>query len=364
MRNPRLVLIYIVAYLAILAGGCVSDPNAPAASGVISSGNQKAYVLCEGIWNMDNSRIDCYDLAKDSLFENIFAAANPGLHIGDLAFSFARFGDTAFVSVTTAGVIYAIRLSDFRSCGMIKLDGDPAPRKIFIQNREKAYITNLYDSSVTVFNPTTLALYPTKIQVGPAPEGITGAGDMLFVANSGYGDYLADKPLAGTISVINTTNNSVITNMYCGPNPIELLYNKSNRRLYAVYYHLPSAKDSVGGIVEYNIDDFSEIRRFRCSAHSLKQNNAGDTLYYLNNDGLWSVPIGQRALSAEKIIDNPTRTHMWYSVSISPFDNSFWIGNAKTYAVKGEIIVYSSGDLSQPKFRFPTGINPNSVLFY
>ena len=353
----------MLAFLTLWASGCVSDPNAPAA-GVISTGNQKAYVLCEGIWNMDNSRIDCYDISRDSLFVNIFAAANPGLHLGDLAYLFARFGDTAFVSVTTAGAIYAIRLSDFRSVGMIELCGDPAPRKIYIQNREKAYITNLYDSSVTMFNPSTLTLYPERIRVGPAPEGIAGTDDLVFVANSGYGDYLADKPLAGTISVINTNTNKVIANLYCGPNPIELLYNKFNRRLYAVYYHLPSAKDSVGGIVEYNIDDFSEIRRFRCSAHSIRQSPAGDTLYYLNNDGLWAIPTGSREFASAKIIDNPNKSHIWYSVSISPFDGSFWIGNAKTYAVKGEIIVYSAQDLTAPKFRFPTGINPNSVLFY
>jgi hypothetical protein len=313
---------------------------------------------------MDNSRIDCFNCDNDTLSVNIFSSANPGFHLGDLAYSFARLGDTVFVSVTTAGVIYAVHLPDFKAVGMIKLAGDPAPRKIYIQNKSRAYITNLYDSSVTIFNPTDFTIISDKIRVGPAPEGITGRDDLLFVANSGYGDYFANKPLAGTISVINTESNRVITNLYCGPNPVELLYNKANQRLYAVYYNLPSMADSVGGIVEYNTDDFTETRRIHFSAHSLAVNPSGDTLLFLNKEGLFIIDLHTSAFVPKLIISNPNPNHLWYSVAVSKYDNSIWIGNSRNYAVNGEIIVYNNSDYSAPRFRFNTGINPNTILFY
>ncbi len=72
----------------------------------------------------------------------------------------------------------------------------------------KVYVTNNVSNSVSVINTSTHAVTNT-ISVGTAPRGIRVHGTDLYVANYGSGSYGSVPTAAGTISVIDSTTNTV-----------------------------------------------------------------------------------------------------------------------------------------------------------
>ena len=353
------IFIFLLSFLAI---SCVKEPGSPVQQNYSELRKDGVFILCEGVWGLDNSSIARYNLANRTLIPDFFSASNEGMILGDLANDIVIKGDTAFVAVTSAMTIEKFLVSSGKSFGRLILSGRRAPRKLLIYDDKNAYVTDLYSHSVIHFNPL-LMKYIDEIPVGPAPEAIASDGIYLYVANSGYGDYLKTHPKAGTISVIDVLSEKEIRNFYAGPNVTELLINRKRNSIFAAYRNVPSAKNETGGVVEFSLSELKEKKRWSVNTLRIAFTNSSDTLLILNDTCLVYVDLIANDKIVNTLISNPKPNEKWYSVAVAP-DNSIWIGNAKNYQINGELLIYSHFIKEQLFNPIPLGVNPGKILFY
>jgi len=362
LKNRAALLINLsYVFMAALFFGCI-EPPVPNDERHNTIGPSSALVLCEGLWHMDNSSLTRFDLNSHDIIADYFQYSNPELKLGDLANHFILQGDTAFIVVTTAKTIEIINARTGKWLGRIVFEGKRAPRRIALASDSTAWVSDLYSHSISEIDTRNFKILRNVVPCGPAPEGIFCYDNFVYVANSGYGDYLADEPKAGAISIIETTSGTEIGSITNLPDVVELIGNTDKLRLYAVYYNLPKYPDSLGGIVEIDLLNRREIRRWRIDASAAALTPSGDTLMFFTNAGLEMLDLRFENPQPQLLIAKTNPNDYWYSLSIAT-DGSIWLGNAKNYCIAGEVIVFSKDDLLNPKYRFDTGINPNTILF-
>jgi DNA-binding beta-propeller fold protein YncE len=355
-------IVFIVLLLSTLLLSCIKQPTEPLHT-YSTTGKNGAFILSEGIWGMDNSLLSRYSFDNDSIITNYYEFANPGLRLGDLANDIVIWKQTAYIVVTTARTIEAIDIMTGKSKGRLILDGRRAPRKIAILSDSLAAVTDLYDHSLTLFNPSTFKTIKEHVLTGPAPEGIQAYGSNFYVVNSGYGDYLQAVPKASTISVIDAYSGNEHRNIPTGINPMEVVINPVKSRLYVAYYNLPSKPDSLGGIIEYDLLTLTELNRWRCQVRSLCLSATGDSLFFLSRNGVDLIDLQKKEIP-KTIISNPKLTDIWYSLAYSQIRNALWVGNSRNHQISGEILIYSISYPASPLRRFYVGLNPGKIVFY
>ena len=360
-------LIYISAL--IIAVSCIKAPENPANSGFEDSKNG-VFVLCEGLLGHDNSSLVRYEAASGSITQNFFRNSNTGQYLGDTANDIVLKGDTAFVVISTPGIIEIFNITSGNSLGRIILPEGSTPRHISIINDSTAYVSDLYDNSITKFNPRNFEILRARINTGPNPEEIVHFGNFLFIANSSLGAFNQDDPKSRTIAVLDITTDNVVKHIKSGPNTVELELNEANNKLYAGYYNI-YRQDSLGGIIEYDLSTFEETAHWRLHPYNLELSPDGSELFFFDQPpkgftserwkGLCKINLAADDPEVQKLTENKKENEYWYSLGISPANESIWIGNAKNYQIEGEILEYNNGSLT---YQFKTGINPNNIIFY
>lgn len=320
---------------------------------------KSVFILCEGQWGLGNSRLDEINLENFEVNKDIYGKINNNSFLGDIANDIVLKGDTAFISVTTSKSIEVLNLKENKFIGRMIFEGKRAPRKIFILNDTLAYVTDLYDYSVSLFNPSTLEIKNEKIIVGPAPEGIEYNNGKLYVVNSGYGDYLKDKENASTISVIDINTNKVERFIPTGLDPIKIKFNPVNKLFYLLYKNLPSNKDSLGGIIVYD-NSFNLLKEVKGAFSDFSIDKSGQ-IWIVNQEGVFT--LSNNSFEISKVIDNPNKNQFWYSINTLVDENLIVIGNAYNYTIEGKIMFYQR-DSKIKLAEVQTGVNPNTILLF
>jgi len=322
-----------------------------------------AYVLCEGLWGHSNATLARIELPDGAVIPDVLAGT--GLSLGDVGNDMVRLGDTLYVVVSGSRSIECFRASTAQWIGRIRLQQNRYPRQLCIVNDTLGLVTDLYGDAVTTIHLRRLEELPQRYTVGPAPEGIAAFGDMVVVANSGYGDYRAHEPKAGTLSVLSLSQQREIATVPVGPNVVTVTFNPVRQRLYAIYLHVPSAwrKDSIGGVVEYAVPSLQRLRTWRApiTGYDVAWTPTADTLLFLGPQGIWGIAVADvRAPFLVWKNPQPDYDH-WYTLAVDA-EGSLWIGNARTFTVAGEVLrVWRETGQVQ---RFAVGINPGTIAFF
>ena len=86
--------------------------------------------------------------------------------------------------------------------------GIPSPRYMAVVDTDKAYVSNLYDATVTIVDLASRSV-TGKVSVGSNPEDLAVVGHLAFVANSGFGHN-------STVTVIDLTADTVFATVDTG----------------------------------------------------------------------------------------------------------------------------------------------------
>ncbi len=362
----KYLFLFILANFLLFA--CVEEPTKPT---VNTNAEGDVFVLSEGLLGRSNSQLTLINSKNRDIISDYYTEKNSGLKIGDTANDLVIFGDTAFIAVSGSGTIEAVSLIDGKSVGRIHIL-DSSPRQIAIVNDSVGYCTDLYRHQLIKFNPRKIELTEQIPNLCFYPEGIAYFDGKLYVANSGLGVFYKNNPLAGTLSVINEKTKSLEKTILIGKNLTEIQINKTAQSIYLCYYNTYE-KDSVGGIVELDIQSLKEKRRFSGHYRSIVLSESNNILYAINQvppkttgtalDAVVSISLDSQDKTIQTILRNEKKGEFWYSLNINPSDNEIWIGNAKNFQMDGEIIVYNFFSKTITD-RYATGINPNSILFF
>ncbi len=321
------------------------------------------YILCEGLWRQDNSTVSHYDTQSSTIVNDVFGVNNPTLRLGDTGNDILVFGKKCFVAMSTSKSIEIFSIGTTKSLGRIVFDGKIEPRSLTILNDTLGYVTTLGDDSVIEFNPFTNKK-KNRIPVGPAPEGISHWKNLVFVANSGYGDFRSKEPLAGSVSVIDSKSNVVQKSFYVGPNLLTTMVDTISNTLLCFYAHLPSKTDSLSGIVQYSLPALEELRRWRIpTARSISLID-NTTLLFLTKTGVSTLDTRSSETKPFEIIQNSELKDIWTGVSKQIIRNSptIVISNSKNYSVNGSLLFYSTKGIFLKEVS--VGLNPTKHIFY
>lgn len=164
---------------------------------VINSGNQSSQI---------SGSITSIDYKSLTATQKVFQAAN-GRNLGTTPNDAIVYGEKMYIAVTGENTIEVVNKNNMRSIATIKTvetmgaDKGESPRHIASGNG-KIYVST-YKGYVAQIDTTSFNVDKTY-QVGSYPEGLAVNGNMLYVANSSYGN--GTNP---SISYINLTDGSV-----------------------------------------------------------------------------------------------------------------------------------------------------------
>ncbi len=353
-------IIIAISILAAFAVSCVTEPDAPKDDSDLSPAESGTYVLCEGLWGYGNSSLTRFEFAYSSSVGSFFEKRN-GRRLGDVANSISRSGDKGFIVVSASLAIEAIDLRSGESLGTLRFPNGSQPREMcFVDS--VAFVTDLYKHSIIEIDPFGLKIIGEPIAVGPAPEGILHFERKLLVANSGYGDYLAHLPKAGTISVVDLAANREIETIEVGPNLTEIEIDRNRGLIFAMYKGLPSERpDSLGGIVAIDAKTYETNASVR---------GLFDAFAFDGNRYIYAVADSKLIRIDVETFESATLAEsenedVWYDLEVNLRDGSVWICNARNHQINGEIVVFEIfNDSAVEETRIPAGINPANVLFF
>ena len=352
----------LILLVVMILSSCVQDPSSPTVNSQSFGKGSGVMVLCEGLWGMNNSSLTIFSMDSDLVINDYYQQANAGRKLGDLASDLVVVGDTAFISSSSADKIIVMRISDGKHIADIPAADGDFPRKLCISNSELGFWTNLKSNSITAFNPTTFEIIRSNIKTGPAPEAIAVSSKYIFVANSGYGDFLADEPDAGTIGVYDINSFEKVKTIAGMPNVMELEYLSETDKLYACYYHLPSAKDSLGGIVEIDGTDLKILQEKRIDGTTMSINNKLEQVLFTNINGVFSFDLNNFNSHVNRRVQPINFGDIYYSMAVNETEDLLFLANARQYTTNGQIEVYNYFSTDEPIRIIDCGLNPNKIV--
>lgn len=348
-------LIKLILCLSILLCSCGKDNEPPVIIDTISNG---ALVLCEGLFQQNNSQLSFVSFTNNQVENNFFLNRN-NRQLGDTGNDLKRYGDKIYIVVNVSSTIEILDANSFESIKQISMmNGTTAkqPRSITF-HEGLAYVT-CFDGYVDVIDTISLTIN-SRIEVGLNPERMAIANNKLYVTNSGG---LNTPLMDSTVSIIDLNTQQEIERITVGMNPGTIKTDPYGD-VYVVargnYGSIPSRMKRINSqtdIVEETFDaDISGISNF---------NNDFLITYYdfasaQNNVGLFNTT--NETVEIEEFMPlNEIQT--LYGLSYNPMNNKIYISDAMGYTNTGYIREYDvQGNYLQ---SYHVGLNPSKILFY
>ncbi|MGB9851583.1 MAG: hypothetical protein ACPLPX_01815 [Candidatus Kapaibacteriota bacterium] len=357
--NTKLKIYLVLFVIALLS--CSENTNNIITDKPDTTNSNFALILCEGLWGYNNSTISKLNLMNFEVENDFTSRNNKNFKIGDIGNDIALKGDTFFVVVTTSKALEYFNVRDGKLIDYITFGENSAPRHIAVINDSVVGITDLYKDCVYILNIRSKKIEKV-IPVGPAPEFVEYHKGMLYVANSGYGDYRAKEPKAGTLSVVDLKSMQEVSNVYLAPNPIEIVLDTNRGKIFVSYNHLPSLKDSVGGIIMLDLKNLIRLKQWNIqSPRSLNLDFSTGDLYFLSNGKVMKLNV-----ETDELIDlviNTKGNEVWYSFGLDTKNRYILIGNAKNYTVEGDLLIFEKvNSIFRLVKTIPVGVNPSEIL--
>jgi len=358
--------LFLIIFIVYFNVSCIKTPDNVESSNFSEAKSGDILVLSEGLQGYDNSLLSLIKYESGEIIKNYVSQSN-NFNLGDTSNDMIINGDTAIIPSSTTGKIFCINITNGKIYRVINLLENSIPRKCVFINDSIAAVTDLFNNKAIIFNyKIGVIIFATN--TGPQPEGIEYYDNLIFTANSAYGDFNWIHPDAETISVIDINSRKEIKKIKANVNVIELKINKSKKRLYAAYINLPSRIDSLGGIIEYDLITLNKLREWRTNPRSINISDDGRELYFLNQPTINKVKNQWRGVSKidlntgeiSNLIQNE-KNDIWYSLYYNSFDDTILIGNAKNHNVDGELLIYSTLPKIQLLKKFTVGMNPNTI---
>ncbi len=320
--------------------------------------NSGMAVLCEGLFQQNNSSISWVDFSDNSVTNELFVAKT-GRQLGDTGNDMKRYGGKVYVAVNISSTIEVLDANSFTSVKQIEMiDGGTAkqPRSIAF------YGTNVYvacfDGYVDVIDTTSLNVLQ-RIQVGTNPEDLAVSNGKLYVSNSGG---LNGPVMDSTVSVIDLTTHTELQKIVVGLNPGEIQVDQGGD-VYVItrgnYGSIPSRMKRINTQLDVLEEEFS----FDVSGIS-PMNDKFLVSYYdysttQSSVGLFN-PQSETLENASYLDVSPVNT--LYGVHYDIGKNKIFLLDAMGFTNTGYVREYDV--LGSYIISYHVGLNPTEILVY
>ena len=363
-------LIYIFScWLSsiILFVACDDMEDKPFTSGIIGdpteTGTAELYVLCEGLFNQNNSSLARFSFGNQQIVRDYFKAVNRR-GLGDTANDMAIYGSKIYVIVNISSTVEVIDFrtgSSLKQIQMLAENGSSRQPRYIAFHKEKAYVCS-YDGTVARIDTTSLSIEAIT-SVGRNPDGICVQNEKLYISNSGGLDYSSGLGVDNTVSVVDIATFKESSKLTVGPNPGKIVAGPDE-----TVYVATRGEDVEAG--DYN------FVKIDCRTNKVTQSNEkvqnfaidGEIAYLYNyNYNTQTSSIKMFNLKTEEtirenFITDGTVIKTPYGININPYSNNVYITEARDYTTYGDLLCFNQQ--GQLLFRLNNiGLNPNTIAF-
>lgn len=311
------------------------------------------FITNEGNFMYGNASLSYYIPSEKRVENEIFVRAN-GMNLGDVAQSMTIRKGRGYIVVNNSGVVFVIDTDTFRVTGM--LTGPVSPRYIHFLSDTKAYLTDLYDPRITVFNPLTLEItgyIPTNGH--KSTEQMVQYGRYVFTNCWSYDNKLL---------VIDSEADRVVDSIEVGMQPASMVLDRYGKIWVGTdggYEGSPQGQ-SLPSLYRIDAASRSVEKVFRFAANErlseLTLNGGGDTLYFINRS-VWRMNVQAESLPTRPFL--PDKGTIYYGLAVDPATSEVYVADAIDYVQPG--IVYRFSPKGEPTDTLRVGITPGSFCF-
>ena len=319
--------------------------------------DQGIYVLCEGLFNQNNSTLAYFD--KNSTEKDIYYSVNRR-KLGDTANDILYYDNKIYIAVSVSDYVEVIDAGNCKSIKMIPFGSEnhsAQPRSIAAY-QDKIYVC-CYDGTVCRIDTATLSI-EKSIKVGRNPDDIAIANQKIYVSNSGGLDF--ENP-DNTISVIDINSFTEIKKIEVHPNP-GCMATDSDNRLFVVsrgiYNQQTNSYDTRLHIIDTETDAVSNT--LNVDVTNIASDGSNIYLYGESKNKVTVMESATCQIYNNSFIMDGTQIERIYGIDINPRNGDVYICDAIDYVTPGSIFCFDK--FGYLKFSFSNvGINPNEVVF-
>ena len=336
--------------------GCRSNPTAPPVETPVAVAG--VYVVNEGNFMRGNSTLTLYLPDSAKAYQDVFTSAN-GRPLGDTGNDIVYYAGKIYIVVSGSQKIEVISATDQKSTGTFVIPGQRNPYKLVIVNDARAFVTNLSDTTITSFNPSTLQIITDRIRVGKNPQGIVYANGKIYVCNSGFG-------FDSTVTVLNATTGSLIRTIVVGESPSEIGVGANNEvfvKCDGRFDYGDPTRDTPGSIVAINSDNDVVINKailpLTTFGHPGRM-TVGSKGYgfFVSKNGIQQFRFFNSQIEIDVKLLSPLSA---YGLTLDDTGNLLYATDAKDYVQNGDVYVYDLQGVQKAKFQ--AGVIPGAMAF-
>jgi len=311
----------------------------------------KLYVLCEGIFNMNNSTLSLLNFDNHTLNSNFFLFQN-NRGLGDTGNDMKRYGNKLWIVVNVSSQVEVVDLKSGISIKRIPFFNSTniarQPRFITF-NGSKAYVCS-FDGTVARIDTSSLNIEAIT-SAGRNPDGITVANGKLYVSNSGG----LDLPnYDNTVSVIDLKTFTEIKKITVGINPFKIEADNEGN-VYVV-----SRGDNSNSQTDELVQTFSDLPAINFTIQN-------DTAYLYNFDyvsnSYWvkTFDCKTKQIISDNFISDGIILERPYGIYIHPSNGNVYLADARNYTTKGDLFCFNRKGKLLYKIQ-NIGLNPSSIV--
>lgn len=204
MKKQSILYLLIATFIFVSCSDSGNEPEPPQISSV--------YVMNEGSFTSANGSITSYDPLTNTAAQTAFEVANDRPFAGTIQSAKVNDGRLFIVS----NMVDKIEVVDLETLSSLdEIEYSKTPTDITFVGNAKAYVTNLYDNSVTVVDLENMEETDQTISVGSYPYFAHAINGKVFVSNNGFGG-------SNTISVIDVASGAVENTITVGAGPFQI----------------------------------------------------------------------------------------------------------------------------------------------
>jgi len=276
--------------------------------------------------------------------------------------SMTLFNNKGYIVVNNSHTIEVVNDINFVSAGTI--NGLSGPRYLLPITSAKAYVSDWFDNNIKVINLNSL-LITDSIPAGNGPEQMALINNKVFVANvGGWG-------IDSTVTVIDATENSVITTIQTALNPNSVVTDADGKiwvlcnGWYGGDFQGGTSDDVAGVLIKIDPATNTIEQTFTMGQfdHPFKMtiNKEKNTLYYLMGVSTYIGSIYKFDISSSALPTTPLVIKDFYGLGIDPINEDIYGAYSPVFGQEGYMFRYESNGTLKDSTK--VGIGPNGFAF-
>lgn len=328
MRN----LIWLIT---LLVAGCTAEeigPQSIESSDPTLIKGRKVMLINEGNFGRGNASISAYVPAKKAAYQQIFSGANEDRRLGDVGQSISAHDNYYYIVVNASGYIAVIDTVDMRITDSIQ--GNMVAPRYMAMSDGKGFVTDLYTNKLWVVNLQTNQ-EEGHISLPGSGKRVLSWQDLIVVS---IGDQIAMvNPILSQLDTIINMGSTVEGIVEAKDGALWVLTSGNSNRMAELIRLSPGLGQTEAYTVSNQKPGYLTI------------NPNSNTLYYVEDDGIYSAQYDGSSISRNKVYS--ILNENVYAFEVDPSNGELYLVDALDFDQRSDVYRISSSGILLDEFK-------------